>query len=142
MTDSSPAATRLLEQVTAVVAAYVAHNRVPVAELPALVTLVHRELGAAPAPQQAGPVATTSQAPAVAVKKSVRPGHIVCLECAKPMSMLKRHLRSHHGLTPDEYRVKWNLPADYPIVAPDYAAERSRQAFARGFGRRPATDGT
>ena len=135
MTDSSPSGLRLLELVAEVVAAYVAHNRVPVAELPALVTTIHQELQGAPAPKNAEPVAT-AQRPAVPVKKSVLPEHIVCLECGRTMPMLKRHLRSEHESTPDAYRAKWNLPETYPLVAPDYSAKRSKLAHAIGLGRK------
>ncbi len=124
-----------LELVAAVVGAYVAHNRVPVGELPALVNTVHQALQAAPAPENAEPAAATLK-PAVPVKKSVQAGHITCLECGKTLAMLKRHLRTDHGLTPDEYRAKWTLPSDYPMVAPDYAAERSKLALSIGLGRK------
>ncbi len=124
-----------LELVAAVVGAYVAHNRVPVDELPALVNTVHQAFQAAPAPENAEPVAAALK-PAVPVKKSVQAGHIVCLECGKTLAMLKRHLRTDHGLAPDEYRAKWNLPSDYPMVAPDYAAERSKLALSIGLGRK------
>ena len=70
------------------------------------------------------------------MKKSVQAGHITCLECGKTLAMLKRHLRTDHGLTPDEYRAKWTLPSDYPMVAPDYAAERSKLALSIGLGRK------
>ena len=135
MTDSSPSNIRLLELVAEVVAAYVAHSRVPVAELPALVTTIHQELRGAPAPKNAEPV-ETAQRPAVAVKKSVQPEHIICLECGRTMAMLKRHLRTDHELTPDAYRTKWNLPEEYPMVAPDYSAARSKLAHSIGLGRR------
>ena len=139
MTDSSPAHTSLLALVSKIVAAYVAHNRVQVADLPALITTVHQELQAAPGPNNDEPV-ETAQKPAVPVKKSVRPDHIVCLECGRTLAMLKRHLRADHELTPDGYRSKWNLPSDYPMVAPDYAAERSKLALTIGLGRRRAED--
>ncbi|MEI7608954.1 MAG: MucR family transcriptional regulator [Rhodospirillaceae bacterium] len=134
MTDSSPAQASLLALVSEIVGAYVAHNRVPVADLPALVTTVHQGLQAAPGPKNDEPV-ETAQKPAVAVKKSVRPDSIQCLECAKAMKMLKRHLGSDHGLTPTEYRAKWNLPSDYPMTAPDYAKARSTMALKIGLGR-------
>ena len=134
MTDSSPAQASLLALVSEIVAAYVAHNRVPVADLPALVTTVHQGLQAAPGPKNDEPV-ETAQKPAVAVKKSVRPDSIQCLECGKAMKMLKRHLGSDHGLTPTEYRAKWNLPSDYPMTAPDYAKARSTMALKIGLGR-------
>ena len=134
MTDSSPAQASLLALVSEIVGAYVAHNRVPVADLPALVTTVHQGLQAAPGPKNDEPV-ETAQKPAVAVKKSVRPDSIQCLECGKAMKMLKRHLGSDHGLTPTEYRAKWNLPSDYPMTAPDYAKARSTMALKIGLGR-------
>ena len=134
MTDSSPAQASLLALVSEIVGAYVAHNRVPVADLPALVTTVHQGLQAAPGPKNDEPV-ETAQKPAVAVKKSVRPDSIQCLECGKAMKMLKRHLGSDHGLTPTEYRAKWNLPNDYPMTAPDYAKARSALALKIGLGR-------
>ncbi len=134
MTDSSPARTGLLALVSEIVAAYVAYNRVPVADLPALVTTVHQELQAAPGPKNEEP-AEAAQKPAVAVKKSVRADQITCLECGKPMKMLKRHLNSDHGLTPAEYRAKWALPSDYPMTAPDYAKARSTMALKIGLGR-------
>ena len=134
MTASSPAQANLLALVSEIVGAYVAHNRVPVAELPALVTTVHQGLQAAPAPKSGEP-AEIAQKPAVAVKKSVRADQITCLECGKAMKMLKRHLNSDHGLTPTEYRAKWNLPSDYPMTAPDYAKARSTMALKIGLGR-------
>ena len=134
MTDSSPAQASLLGLVSEIVGAYVAHNRVPVADLPALVTTVHQGLQAAPGPKNDDPV-ETAQKPAVAVKKSVRADQITCLECGKAMKMLKRHLNSDHGLTPTEYRAKWSLPPDYPMTAPDYAKARSELAVKIGLGR-------
>jgi predicted transcriptional regulator len=84
----------------------------------------------------------TTQKPAVAVKKSVTPGYIVCLEDGKKLKMLKRYLRSRYGLSPEEYRAKWGLPADYPMVAPDYAQQRSDFAKKIGLGRSaPASKG-
>ncbi len=138
MTDSTPAKAVLLELVTKVVAAYVAHSRVPVAELPALVNTVHQALQATPTPENAEPVAL-AQKPAVSVRKSVQPEHIVCLECGRTMAMLKRHLRADHELTPDAYRSKWNLPEEYPLVAPNYAEKRSKLAHASGLGRKRAS---
>ena len=78
---------------------------------------------------------TTAQKPAVAIKKSVTPEYIVCLEDGKKLKMLKRYLRSRYGLSPEEYRAKWGLPADYPMVAPNYAAQRSEFAKKIGLGR-------
>ena len=126
---------RHLDLVAAIVGAYVAHNRVPVADLSALINTVHQALQAAPAPENGEPIATALK-PAVAVKKSVQPGHIICLDCGKTLAMLKRHLRSDHGLSPDDYRSKWSLPTNYPMVAPDYAAKRSKLALSIGLGRK------
>lgn len=134
MTNSAPSDACILELVTEVVAAYVAYNRVAVADLPALVTTVHQELQDVPAPKNGEPAVAASK-PAVSVKKSVQPEHIICLECGRAMAMLKRHLRSDHGLTPDDYRTKWTLPSDYPMVAPAYAQTRSEMAQKAGLGR-------
>lgn len=90
--------------------------------------------------QIAAPAADTSepQKPAVPIKKSVTPDYILCLEDGKQFKSLKRHLATHHGVTPDEYRAKWGLPADYPMVAPNYSASRSALAKATGLGRKAA----
>jgi predicted transcriptional regulator len=125
-----------LAMVAKVVAAYVSNNPVPVAELPGLVRSVHGTLsslvGSSPTD------AVTTQKPAVPVKKSVTAEHIVCLEDGKKLKMLKRYLRSRFGLSPEEYRTKWGLPPDYPMVAPNYAAQRSAFAKKIGLGHRPA----
>jgi len=119
----------ILKLVTEIVAAYVSKNPVPAEELPAVIKSVHATLGGfAGADHPALP----AKAPAVAIKKSVTPDYIVCLEDGKKLKMLKRYLRARHGMTPDAYRAKWNLPADYPMVAPNYAARRSE--FAKQFG--------
>lgn len=126
---------RLIDLTADVVSAYVSNNPVPVAELPSLISNVHSALQqqtAAPAQE-----ASESQKPAVPIKKSVTPDYIVCLEDGKQFKSLKRHLSTHHGLTPDEYRAKWGLPADYPLVAPNYAAARSALAKSMGLGRKP-----
>ena len=115
----------ILKLVTEIVAAYVSKNSLPAEEMPAFIKSVHATLGgfggSAPA-----------KAPATSVKKSVTADYIVCLEDGKKLKMLKRYLRARYGLTPDAYRAKWNLPPDYPMVAPNYAARRS--AFAKQFG--------
>jgi predicted transcriptional regulator len=119
----------ILRQVTEIVAAYVSKNPVPPEDLPAFIKSVHATLtGIGGAADNAAPVRT----PAVPVKKSVTPDYLVCLEDGKKLKMLKRYLRARFGLTPDAYRAKWNLPADYPMVAPNYAARRSE--FAKQFG--------
>jgi predicted transcriptional regulator len=128
----------LLKLASDIVAAYVSNNPVPVGELPAMIKSVHATLGglSSGAPGEM----TTSQKPAVPVKKSVTPEYLVCLEDGKRLKMLKRYLRSRYGLSPDQYRAKWGLPADYPMVASNYAAQRSEFAKKIGLGRSaPAT---
>ncbi|MCV0393888.1 MAG: MucR family transcriptional regulator [Rhizobiaceae bacterium] len=117
-----------------IVSAYVANNPVPAADLPALIGDVHRSLTLL-SNGQAEPQAE-AKTPAVPVKKSVQQDYVVCLEDGQKFKSLKRHLSSHHGLTPDEYRAKWGLPADYPMVAPSYAAARSAFAKTMGLGRK------
>ena len=134
MTDSSPAQAALLALVSEIVAAYVAHNRVSVADLPSLVATVHLSLRAAPTPENAEANATPLK-PAVSIKKSVQPESIACLECGTGFKMLKRHLLTDHKLTPDDYRAKWTLPKEYPLVAPNYAKTRSELAVKIGLGR-------
>ena len=118
-----------------IVAAYVSRNVIPVSDLPTLLSTVHQSLINLGKPQeQAEPAADLK--PAVPIKKSVHPDHIVCLEDGKKLKMLKRHLATSYGLTPDEYRAKWGLPSDYPMVAPNYAKQRSDLALKLGLGRR------
>ncbi|MFN3077466.1 MAG: MucR family transcriptional regulator [Alphaproteobacteria bacterium] len=130
----------LLEFVAQIVSSYVANNAVATAELPRLIQQVHQsliKLEQGELPQEASPVLT----PSVPVKRSVKPDHIVCLDCGKPQTMLKRHLGTAHNLTPDEYRTKWGLPADYPMVAPRYAERRSELAKKIGLGRMRSRSG-
>ena len=118
-----------------IVAAYVSNNSVAAADLPALIGDVHSALvriakGAfAPAPVEAKPI------PAVPIRKSVTPDFIICLEDGQKFRSLKRHLSAKYGMTPDEYRAKWGLPDDYPVTAPNYAAQRSALAKASGLGQ-------
>lgn len=122
----------LIEMVSDIVSAYVAHNPVPVADLPRLIERVHATLteieGGAPVE------AKVELKPAVPVRKSVTDDHIVCLEDGKKFKSLKRHLRTRYDMSPEEYREKWNLPADYPMVAPNYARQRSDLARKMGLG--------
>ena len=124
----------LMELTAEVVAAYVSNNSLPVSELPGLISDVYGALGrttsAVQAPQLEKPK------PAVSVKKSVTDDYIVCLEDGKKFKSLKRHLMTHYNLSPEEYREKWDLPADYPMVAPNYAAARSRLAKQMGLGHK------
>ncbi len=118
-----------------IVAAYVSHHQLPVSELPRLIQSVRDSLQRLTAPAEETP-AKEELKPAVPIKKSVTPDYIICLEDGKKLKMLKRHLMSSYGITPDEYRAKWGLPADYPMVAPNYAKARSDLAVKLGLGRR------
>ncbi|RJT26522.1 MucR family transcriptional regulator [Mesorhizobium waimense] len=125
----------LIELTADVVSAYVSNNPVPVGDLPALIGQVHAAFkGTAESVSAEEPQALK---PAVPIRKSVTPDYIICLEDGKKFKALKRHLSTHYGLTPDEYRAKWGLPADYPMVAPNYAAARSALAKTIGLGRKP-----
>ena len=115
-----------------VVAAHVANNAVAAEDLPKLIQNVHRALANAGRAANAAPQAE----PAVPIKKSVLADHLVCLECGKSFSMLKRHLATDHQLTPGQYRQKWQLASSYPLVSPDYAKVRSSLAKKIGLGRR------
>jgi predicted transcriptional regulator len=127
--------TDLLRLTADIVSAHVSKNTVPANGLPELIQSVYAALGRAGAVPEDAVVAR--QLPAVPVKKSVFPDFIVCLEDGKKLSMLKRHLQTSYGLTPDAYRAKWNLPSDYPMVAPNYATRRSELAKEFGLGRKP-----
>jgi predicted transcriptional regulator len=122
-------------QLTAnIVSAYVRNNSVSSAEIPALISQVYLALmrvssGAA----GAGPAEPLK--PAVSIKRSITPAYLVCLEDGRKFKSLKRHLGTQYQMTPDQYRTKWNLPADYPMVAPDYAAVRSQLAKQMGLGQ-------
>ena len=134
MSEASGRNSEVLIELTAdVVAAYVSNNPVPVGELPNLIADVHAALGrVGGAPEQ--PVAE-KQKPAVNPKRSVHDEYIVCLEDGKKFKSLKRHLRTQYNMTPEEYREKWGLPAEYPMVAPNYAEARSALAKKMGLGQ-------
>lgn len=123
----------IIDLAAEIVAAFVANNTVSVAELPSLIGSVHTALSAAATGKVEEPAPELK--PAVPVKKSVTPDAIVCLEDGKSFKSLKRHLRTKYGLSPDEYRAKWGLPSDYPMVAPNYAAARSTLAKNMGLGQ-------
>lgn len=126
----------LMELTAEVVAAYVSNNSVPAGDLPALIADVHSALGRMNAPvAEPAPVAE-KQKPAVNPKRSVHDDYIICLEDGKKFKSLKRHLMTHYGLTPDQYREKWDLDANYPMVAPNYAEARSALARKIGLGRK------
>nr|WP_295668993.1 MucR family transcriptional regulator [Sphingomonas sp.] len=114
-----------------IVAAHVSNNSVAVSDLPILISNVHGALTGLGNPSTAPEV---KQEPAVSVRASIKPDFIVCLEDGKKLKMLKRHLMTHYQMTPEQYRAKWNLPADYPMVAPNYAEQRRTLAKKIGLG--------
>lgn len=118
-----------------IVSAHVSNNSVMPDALPALILDVYRTL----ANVSREPVQAEKPQPAVPVKKSIFPDHIVCLEDGKKLKMLKRHLKTAFDMTPDQYRERWGLPSDYPMVAPDYARHRSSLAKKIGLGTKPRT---
>lgn len=127
---------KLLVLTADIVAAHVTNNTVAISDIPAMIANVHAALSglsSAPAPIEEEPLV-----PKVSIRASVKADHLVCLEDGLKMRTLKRHLMTHHDLTPDQYRARWNLPADYPMVAPSYAEQRRNLALAIGLGKRPA----
>jgi predicted transcriptional regulator len=122
-----------IELTASIVSAYVQHNPVPSAELPALIGQVHTALTRISG--EHGEALGDAPRPAIPVKKSIAPDYIICLEDGKKFKSLKRHLRSHYNLTLEQYREKWSLGSDYPMVAPNYAAARSHLAKQMGLGQ-------
>jgi predicted transcriptional regulator len=133
MSDSNASAD-VLGLTAEIVAAHVSNNAVSTADLSALIQDVYRTLSNIETP--AAPVAEKPQ-PAVSIKKSITPEYLICLEDGKKLKMLKRHLKTSYDLTPEQYRERWGLPADYPMVAPNYAAHRSALAKKIGLGTKP-----
>ncbi len=125
-----------IELTSDIVSSYVSNNRVAAPELAGLIASVHKAL--ASTAQKGQDLEVVELVPAVPVKKSVGNDFIICLEDGKKFKSLKRHLRTHFDLTPEEYRAKWNLPPDYPMVAPNYAAARSELAKKMGLGQQRA----
>jgi predicted transcriptional regulator len=122
-----------IELTANIVSAYVSNNSVPSADIPALIGQVHSALKRVSGGQAAAPAEPLK--PAVPIKRSVNPDFIVCLEDGLKFKSLKRHLRTRYSMTPDQYREKWSLPPDYPMVAPNYAAARSQLAKQMGLGQ-------
>ncbi len=124
----------LLEHTTRIVAAHISNNAIAATDVPGLIVTVHQTLATLgtekPAPRPE---------PAVPIKQSVKPDYIVCLEDGKKLKMLKRHLKSAYNMTPAEYRERWGLARDYPMVSPNYAKQRSKLAKKIGLGRKPGT---
>ena len=130
MSGSTP-----IELAAGVVAAFVSNNSVPVGELPAIIQAVHTSVKRlAEGPEKSTAPQVEAKAPAVSIRKSVTPDYLICLEDGKHFRSLRRHL-TVLGLTPEQYREKWRLPADYPMVAPNYAAQRSAMAKSMGLGQ-------
>ncbi len=123
-----------LRMVVDVVAAYLSNNQVATSQIPEVINSVFNSLDSLENNQTEPPIET--QKPATSIRKSVTPEYIVCLEDGKKLKMLKRHLRTNYNMTPEEYRAKWQLPPDYPMVAPNYAKQRSEFAKSIGLGRK------
>jgi predicted transcriptional regulator len=130
----SPAQPELVTITATIVAAYVSNNSISSTDLTALIAETHSALSRAAA--RSVPQEREEAKPKIAVKKSVMPDYIICLEDGKKFKSLKRHLRTHYNLSPEEYREKWGLPPDYPMVAPNYANARSQLAKKMGLGTR------
>jgi len=136
MTETNETREFLATLTADIVSAHVSNNSVSPTDLPGLIHSVYNSLaglGGAPAVVEEKPV------PAVSIRSSIKPDYIVCLEDGKKLKMLKRHLMTHYGMTPDDYRAKWGLPRDYPMVAPNYAEQRRSLAMQIGLGRKPAS---
>ena len=118
-----------------IVSAHVENNQVALGDLPGLISKVYSAMARLGSPAA---VPVVEQMPAVSIRSSVKPDYIVCLEDGKKLKMLKRHLSTSYGMSPDDYRAKWKLPADYPMVAPNYAEQRRSLAKKIGLGRKPA----
>ena len=131
LTAGRPEDGDLIAHASKIVAAYVSNNPVPSTELPHLIRLVYEALIAL----SAEPVEAVPAKPAVPVRKSITESYLICLEDGKKFKSLKRHLRTAYDMTPEEYREKWGLPADYPMVAPGYSRQRSKLAKKMGLGR-------
>ena len=140
MTDTieKPSRDHILRMAVDVVAAYVSKNPLPAGQIPDVIHTIYTSLSNL----ENGQVETKAetQKPAISVRRSVTPEYIYCLEDGKKLKMLKRHLRTTYNMTPDEYRAKWGLPPDYPMVAPNYATQRSDFAKKIGLGRKPAAE--
>ena len=123
----------VIEMTADIVSAYVGNNTVSAAELPSLIQSVHRAL--AGVSTGAETVEAAPREPAVPIRRSITPDHLVCLEDGRKFKSLKRHLRTKYNMSPEEYRAKWGLPKDYPMVAPNYAKARSELAKQMGLGQ-------
>ncbi|MBO9375734.1 transcriptional regulator [Sphingomonas histidinilytica] len=136
MSDNNGLTETLIALTADIVSAHVSNNSVAVSDLPQLIQNVHNAL-ASLGDEVAEP--EVKQEPAVSIRASIKPDYIVCLEDGKKLKMLKRHLMTHYQMTPEQYRAKWNLPADYPMVAPNYAEQRRSLAKKIGLGTKRRT---
>jgi predicted transcriptional regulator len=132
--DQTVASNDLLRMSVEIVSAYVSNNSIAATQVPDVINTVYGALTSING--QTVTESAEAQKPAISVRRSVNPDHIVCLEDGKKLKMLKRHLRAAYGMSPDEYRAKWGLPSDYPMVAPNYAQQRSAFAKQIGLGRK------
>ena len=124
----------LLRMTTDVVAAYVSNNNLPTAQLPDFIASIYASLRTLDHKQEGGE--SSALKPAVPIRKSITPDYLICLEDGKKLKMLKRHLKTAYNMSPEAYRERWGLPSDYPMVAPNYARQRSRLAKEIGLGTR------
>lgn len=134
--NTNESSAQFIELATDIVSAYVSNNSVGAGDLPILIKDVYGALTRVTNPEAHAPA--TNAKPAVSIKKSITPDYIICLEDGKKFKSLKRHLRTQYGLSPEQYREKWSLASDYPMVAPNYAAARSRLAKQMGLGQQRA----
>ena len=132
--NMSKSSASVLHMASEIVSAYVSHNALPAAHIPELIQTVYKSLS--DMEQSQGGATKEPLKPAVPIRRSITPEHIICLEDGKKLKMLKRHLRTTYNMTPDDYRKKWGLAPDYPMVAPNYAAQRSDFAKRIGLGRK------
>jgi predicted transcriptional regulator len=131
--NENAASTNFIELAAEIVSAYVSNNSVPAGDLPGLISEIHSALNQVGNGRSEAP--TEAPKPAIAVKKSITPDYIICLEDGKKFKSLKRHLRTQYNMTPEQYREKWGLAPDYPMVAPNYAKARSELAKEMGLGQ-------
>jgi len=132
MAEKNKSNNKLMNLTAKIVASHVSNNPVPTGDLPQVISEVYKTLEILDAPE---PPPAPKPIPAISIKKSITPDHIICLEDGRQLKMLKRHLKTAYNMTPDDYRAKWGLPADYPMVAPNYAKRRQQLAKKIGLGR-------
>ncbi|WP_084652527.1 MucR family transcriptional regulator [Bosea sp. BIWAKO-01] len=138
--DPRTEAPKLVDLTADIVSAFVSHNSVPATELPDLIAKVYQSLGKVTSPEVVAPIEEKRE-PAVPIKKSITPNYLICLNDGRSFRSLKRHLRSSYNLSPEDYRKMWDLPPDYPMVAPAYAEARSQLAKKMGLGQAEALTG-